>query len=62
MGNPASSLPANWADADINTPGNPGWAVNSTTLSSGTVVNRWVVDGGGAGLGLLRQRSIQFRL
>ncbi len=45
-------MPANWADADINTPGNPGWAVSSTTLSSGTVVNRWVVDGGGAGLGL----------
>jgi xyloglucan-specific exo-beta-1,4-glucanase len=50
MGNPASSLPANWIDADINSPGNPGWATSSTTLSTGTVVNQWNIDGGGAGL------------
>ena len=36
MGNPASSLPANWVDTDINTPGNPGWSTSSTTLSNGT--------------------------
>jgi hypothetical protein len=50
MGNPASSLPSNWADADIYTPGNPGWATSSTTLSNGTVVSQWTVVGGGAGL------------
>ena len=50
MGNPASSLPANWADTDIYTPGNPGWATSSTTLSNGTTVNQWTVNGGGAGL------------
>src|SRR5262249_42531779 len=50
VGNPASSLPAAWADADINSPGNPGWATNSTTLSSGTVVTGWTVNGGGAGI------------
>jgi hypothetical protein len=50
VGNPANSLPAGWADADINSPGNPGWATNSTTLSSGTVVTGWTVDGGGAGI------------
>ena len=50
MGNPASSLPANWVDTDIYTPGNPGWATSSTTLSTGTVVNEWNVVGGGGGL------------
>ncbi len=50
MGNPASSLPAGWSDVDINSPGNPGWATSSTTLSTGTVVNQWNVDGGGAGM------------
>ena len=50
MGNPANVLPANWIDADIGTPGNPGWATNSVTLSNGTVANQWTVNGGGAGL------------
>jgi hypothetical protein len=50
MGNPANSLPAGWSDADIKTPGNPGWATSSTTLSSGGVVNQWSVNGGGAGI------------
>ncbi|MGD0140892.1 MAG: hypothetical protein ABSD28_18665, partial [Tepidisphaeraceae bacterium] len=50
MGNPTSSLPANWVDTDIYTPGNPGWATSSTTLSTGTTVNNWILDGGGAGL------------
>ncbi len=50
MGNPATSLPANWVDTDINTPGNPGWATSSTTLSNGTTVNQWILDGGGEGL------------
>ena len=50
MGNPANALPASWVDADIGTPGNPGWATNSVTLSNGTVVNQWTVNGGGAGL------------
>ena len=49
MGNPASSLPANWVDTDIYTPGNPGWATSSTTLSTGTTVNAWNIAGGGAG-------------
>ncbi|MGD0461714.1 MAG: hypothetical protein ABSB74_04420 [Tepidisphaeraceae bacterium] len=50
MGNPANSLPANWVDTDINTPGNPGWSTSSTTLSNGTTNNQWILDGGGAGL------------
>ena len=50
MGNPTSSLPANWVDTDINDPGNPGLATSSTTLSSGTVVNQWNIAGGGVGL------------
>ena len=50
MGNPANVLPANWIDADIGTPGNPGWANNSVTLSNGAVINQWTVNGGGAGL------------
>jgi hypothetical protein len=50
VGNPTSSLPAGWADADINTPGNPGWAASSTTLSTGATVSQWTVDGGGAGI------------
>jgi len=50
IGNPANSLPAAWIDADINSPGNPGWASRSTTLSSGTVINQWTVNGGGAGI------------
>ncbi len=50
LGNPASSLPAGWTDADIYSPGNPGWATSSTTLSNGSVVNQWTVNGGGAGL------------
>ena len=50
VGNPASSLPAGWTDQDINTPGNPGWATSSTTLSTGTVINQWTVNGGGAGI------------
>lgn len=49
MGNPATSLPANWIDTDINEPGNPGWATSSTTLSTGTTVNEWNLVGGGAG-------------
>ena len=54
MGNPANVLPANWIDADIGAPGNPGWATNSVTLSNGTVANQWTVNGGGTGLtGLL---------
>jgi hypothetical protein len=48
-GNPATSLPANWLDADINDPGNPGWATSSTNLSTGATVNQWNVVGGGAG-------------
>ncbi len=47
MGNPATSLPTNWADTDINTPGNPGWATSSTTLSNGTTVTDWILNGGG---------------
>jgi hypothetical protein len=54
IGNPAgnlpASLPAGWSDSDINTPGNPGWATSSTTLSNSTVVNQWTVNGGGAGI------------
>jgi xyloglucan-specific exo-beta-1,4-glucanase len=50
MGNPASSLPTNWGDTDINTPGNPGWATTSTTLSNGTTVNQWILNGGGEGI------------
>ncbi|MGD0463221.1 MAG: hypothetical protein ABSB74_12120 [Tepidisphaeraceae bacterium] len=50
VGNPTSSLPAGWTDADINTPGNPGWAISSTTLSKGATVNQWTLDGGGAGI------------
>jgi hypothetical protein len=50
MGNPATSLPAGWSDADINLPGNPGWATSSTTLSTGAVSNSWNIVGGGAGL------------
>ena len=49
MGNPTTSLPANWIDTDINEPGNPGWATSSTTLSTGTTVNEWNLVGGGAG-------------
>ncbi|HZZ28228.1 MAG TPA: dockerin type I domain-containing protein, partial [Pirellulales bacterium] len=51
VGNPASSLPSGWVDADINMPGNPGWASSSTTLSTGATVNLWTVVGGGAGIG-----------
>jgi hypothetical protein len=50
VGNPTSSVPAGWTDADINTPGNPGWASTSTTLSTGATVDQWILDGGGAGL------------
>ncbi len=50
MGNPSSSLPAGWVDTDINEPGNPGWATSSTTLSTGSVVNQWTINGGGAGV------------
>jgi xyloglucan-specific exo-beta-1,4-glucanase len=50
VGNPASTLPANWSDANINTPGNPGWATSTTTLSTGSVVNQWTISGGGAGI------------
>jgi hypothetical protein len=50
IGNPASSLPAGWTDTDINSPGNPGWATSSTTLSNGNTVNEWIIDGGGNGL------------
>jgi hypothetical protein len=51
IGNPAS----NQADADIGTPGNPGWATGETTLSSTvavgyTTVNQWTIAGGGAGI------------
>ena len=49
MGNPSTSLPANWSDLDINQTGNPGWATSSTNLSNGTVVNQWNIVGGGAG-------------
>ncbi|HEY2759471.1 MAG TPA: hypothetical protein VGI75_01970, partial [Pirellulales bacterium] len=50
VGNPVSSLPVGWADADINSPGNSGWSTSSSTLSGGSVVNQWIVDGGGAGI------------
>src|SRR5262249_7741470 len=50
IGNPTSSLPVNWVDADVNSPGNPGWATSSTPLSNGTVVNQWAVNGGGSGI------------
>jgi hypothetical protein len=50
IGNPATSLPTNWTDTDINTPGNPGFATSSTTLSTGSTINTWIVNGGGAGL------------
>lgn len=50
IGQPANSLPAGWSDTDIGTPGNPGWATNSTTLSTGTTVNQWTINGGGAGI------------
>jgi hypothetical protein len=50
MGNPASSLPTNWVDTDINTPGNPGWSTSSTTLSNGTTNTNWILNGGGDGL------------
>ena len=50
MGNPTSTLPAGWTDIDVNNPGNPGWSTISTTLSNGTTVNQWILNGGGAGL------------
>jgi hypothetical protein len=50
MGNPVTSLATIWSDMDVNDPGNPGWATNSTTLSNGTIVNQWNVAGGGADL------------
>jgi hypothetical protein len=50
VGTPASSLPPNWVDTDIYTPGDAGWSDSSTTLSNGTVDNQWIVDGGGAGI------------
>jgi hypothetical protein len=49
-GQPATSVPSGWTDADIGTPGNPGLATSATTLSNGTTVNQWTVVGGGAGL------------
>ena len=51
IGDPVGSLPTGWSDADVNTPGNPGFATDSAVLSSGAVVNQWIVDGGGAGIG-----------
>ncbi len=50
IGNPTGALPAGWTDADINTPGNPGFATTTTTLSTGATVNQWILDGGGAGI------------
>jgi hypothetical protein len=50
IGNPVTSLPAGWSDADVNTPGDPGFATNSTNVSTGAVVNQWIVNGGGAGI------------
>jgi hypothetical protein len=50
MGNPTTSLPANWIDTDIGSPGNPGWATSSATLSNGTTVTNWNVNGGGQAL------------
>jgi hypothetical protein len=50
-GQPATSVPTGWTDADIGTPGNPGLATSSSTLSNGTQVSQWTVVGGGAGLG-----------
>ena len=50
VGNPTSSLPTGWTDADINMPGNPGWSTSSETLSNGTTVNQWIVNGGGTGI------------
>jgi xyloglucan-specific exo-beta-1,4-glucanase len=50
IGDPVNMLPTGWSDADINTPGNPGFAADSTTLSNGTVVNQWTINGGGAGI------------
>ena len=45
MGNPVSTLPTGWSDVDIDSPGNPGWSTTSTTLSNGTVVNQWILNG-----------------
>jgi hypothetical protein len=50
VGTNATSLPSNWVDTDISTPGDTGWSDSSTTLSNGTVNNQWTVDGGGDGL------------
>jgi hypothetical protein len=50
VGTPSTSLPPNWVDTDIYTPGDAGWSDSSTALSNGTVDNQWIVDGGGAGL------------
>ena len=50
MGNPSNTLPAGWTDSEIDTPGNPGWSTTSTTLSTGSTVNQWIVNGGGAGI------------
>lgn len=50
VGNPTSTLPDGWSDTDINTPGNPGRASSSTTLSTSSTVNQWIVNGGGTGL------------
>ncbi len=44
------SLPTGWTDADINMAGNPGWSTSSETLSNGTTVNQWIVNGGGTGI------------
>ncbi|HEY1923357.1 MAG TPA: hypothetical protein VGG44_11460 [Tepidisphaeraceae bacterium] len=50
VGNPTTNVPAGWTDADIDTPGNPGFAMSTTTLSTGATVNQWIIDGGGAGI------------
>ena len=49
MGQPTGNLPSGWSDTDVNTPGNPGWATWTTTLSNGTVAYQWIINGGGAG-------------
>ncbi len=50
VGNPTSSLPAGWTDADINCPAIPAWSTSSETLSNGATVNQWIVNGGGTGI------------
>ena len=52
VGNPSSSLPTGWADADVNMPGNPGWSTSTETLSNGSTATQWIVCNGGGSLGI----------